>query len=59
MFNGIVDSVLHGCNVIDTCRNFRKGMSEKVVGQALRYLWQKENYQRNQFLVQSKAGYVF
>lgn len=27
-FNGIIDSVMLGCNVIDTCRNFRGGRSE-------------------------------
>lgn len=27
MFNGLVDSALLGCNVIDSCRNFRKGHS--------------------------------
>jgi aryl-alcohol dehydrogenase-like predicted oxidoreductase len=41
MFNGIVDSVLLGCNVIDTCRNFRKGRSENVVKLALKYLLEK------------------
>lgn len=40
-FNGIVDSVVIGCNMIDTCRNFRKGRSEKILGLALRYLSQK------------------
>ena len=28
MFNGILDSAIIGCNMIDTCRNFRKGRSE-------------------------------
>jgi len=26
-FNGLIDSVTVGCNMIDTCRNFRKGRS--------------------------------
>lgn len=41
MFNGLVDSALLGCNVIDSCRNFRKGRSEKVVGWALQHLCSK------------------
>ena len=38
MFNGIVDSVVIGCNMIDSCRNFRKGRSEYIIGLALRHL---------------------
>lgn len=37
-FNAIVDSVLSGVNMIDTCGNFRGGRSEIVISQALRYL---------------------
>ncbi len=37
-FNAIIDSVLSGVNVIDTCANFRGGRSEIVIGAALRYL---------------------
>ena len=59
MFNGIVDSVLYGCNVIDSCRNFRKGRSEKTIGLALQHLYEKEGFRRNNFMVGSKAGYVF
>jgi hypothetical protein len=59
MFNGIIDSVLLGCNVIDTCRNFRKGRSEAVIGLALRHLFEKEKYNRSNFFLSSKAGYVF
>lgn len=47
-----------GANVIDTCSNFRGGRSELVVGSALRYLTQVKNYQRNQLMISSKAGYV-
>lgn len=59
MFNGLVDSVLLGCNVLDTCRNFRKGRSEKTLGLALRYLCEQEGYERSSFFLASKAGYVF
>ncbi len=27
MFNGLVDSLQNGCNVLDSCRNFRGGRS--------------------------------
>lgn len=37
-FNGLVDSLLSGVNVIDTCRNFRGGRSEIVIGEALSHL---------------------
>lgn len=46
-FNGIVDSVMLGANVIDSCSNFRGGRSEIVVGSALRYLMEVKNYERN------------
>ena len=46
-FNGIVDSVMLGTNVIDTCRNFRGGRSEKAVRSALKYLIEMKNYNRN------------
>ena len=38
MFNGLVDSLNTGCNVLDSCRNFRGGRSEIVAGYALNYL---------------------
>lgn len=37
-FNAIIDSVLLGVNVIDTCSNFRGGKSQIILGAALRYL---------------------
>jgi aryl-alcohol dehydrogenase-like predicted oxidoreductase len=40
-FNGIIDSVNMGCNVIDTCHNFRNGRSETIVGLALQHLIRK------------------
>jgi aryl-alcohol dehydrogenase-like predicted oxidoreductase len=57
-FNGILDSVNMGANVIDTCHNFRNGRSEHVVGLALQHLIKNEGYKRNNFLISSKAGYV-
>ena len=59
MFNGIIDSVLLGCNVIDSCRNFRKGRSESIVRLALNHLLEKEEFSRDNFFICSKAGYVF
>ena len=58
MFNGLIDSVENGVNVIDTCRNFRAGASEKVIGRVLQYLFQEKKYQREEFFIASKAGYV-
>lgn len=57
-FNGIVDSVMLGSNVIDTCRNFRGGRSEQAVRLALKYLIDVKNYNRNELFLMSKAGYV-
>jgi aryl-alcohol dehydrogenase-like predicted oxidoreductase len=56
-FNAIIDSVMLGVNVIDTCANFRGGRSEMVVGGALKYLMKEKNYERSQILVSSKAGF--
>lgn len=57
-FNAIIDSVLLGTNMIDTCSNFRDGRSELVIGSAMRYLIEQKKYQRNQIMIASKAGYV-
>jgi aryl-alcohol dehydrogenase-like predicted oxidoreductase len=57
-FNAIIDSVLLGANVIDTCRNFRGGRSEQVIQAALRYLIEERGYSRDQILIMSKCGYV-
>jgi aryl-alcohol dehydrogenase-like predicted oxidoreductase len=58
MFNAIVDSLLFGMNVIDTCSNFRGGRSEKMVGNALEYLFQKHKFNRKELFISSKVGYV-
>ena len=57
-FNAIIDSVLSGINVFDTCANFRGGRSELVLGAAIRYLIAEKKYNRNMFFIQSKAGFV-
>lgn len=57
-FNGIVDSVLSGVNVIDTCSNFRGGRSEMSINSALQYLFRDKGYNRSQIFIQTKAGYV-
>lgn len=57
-FNAIIDSVLSGVNVIDTCANFRGGRSQIILGAALRYLIEIKMYDRKNFLLMSKAGYV-
>ena len=58
MFNGLVDSINSGCNVIDTCRNFRGGRSQQIIGSTLSYLIKQQGYTRNNFFIGSKAGYV-
>lgn len=57
-FNGIVDTVMLGANMIDTCSNYRGGRSEHVVSLALRYLINNKKYNRNELMIASKAGYV-
>ena len=46
-FNAIIDSVLSGVNMIDTCSNFRGGRSELVISRALRFLQDQKKYERN------------
>ena len=41
MFNGMLDSIIGGMNMIDTCSNFRGGRSEKVISLVLKYLIEK------------------
>ena len=57
-FNAVIDSVMLGSNVIDTCSNFRGGRSEISIGTALRYLIEEKKYSRNQIFICSKAGFV-
>lgn len=58
MFNGLVDTLNNGCNVLDSCRNFRAGRSEVIAGRALRHLVNDLGYSRRNFFLSSKAGYV-
>ena len=59
MFRAIVDSIKSGgMNVIDTDPLYRYGKSEKVVNAALNYLIKEEGYERGEFLISSKCGYI-
>lgn len=58
MFNGLVDTLSNGCNVLDSCRNFRGGRSELVAGRTLSHLVNDLGYSRNHFFLSSKVGYV-
>src|SRR5438105_9891926 len=54
----ITQSVRHGCNVIDTARNYRSGQSEHAVGAAIRMIVENHIAQRDELIVCSKAGYL-
>ena len=47
MFRGIVDSIISGINVVDTCPLFRYGKSEKVINAALNFLVKEHGYKRD------------
>ena len=44
--------------MIDTCALYRYGKSEKVINAALNYLIAEEGYNRNEFLISTKCGYI-
>jgi aryl-alcohol dehydrogenase-like predicted oxidoreductase len=59
MYNAIKTSVMSGgVNLIDTAINYRYQKSERTVGKALRTLIQKYEYERNEFFVCTKGGFV-
>jgi aryl-alcohol dehydrogenase-like predicted oxidoreductase len=59
MYNGIKTSVLSGgVNVIDTAINYRYQKSERTVGAVLKSLTSKYGYNRDEFFISSKGGFV-
>ncbi len=51
-------ALLSGINIIDTSANYADGGSEKLVGKILQQLVLKEQLQREEVVVVSKAGYL-
>jgi hypothetical protein len=59
MYNAVKSLVLSGgVNVIDTAINYRYMKSERTIGKALKALVDKYNYNRDEFFISSKIGYV-
>ncbi len=59
MYNAIKSCVFTGgVNIIDTSINYRYMKSERIVGKALKALISKYDYNRNEFVICSKIGYV-
>ncbi len=56
--DAIVEAVRQGINVIDTASNYRRGRSERCVGDAIGKLVQMREVFRSELLVASKAGFV-
>lgn len=47
-----------GVNHIDTCSSWRNQRSERVVGMAIRALIEKYGFERNEFFVNVKQGFL-
>lgn len=59
IYNAVKSCVLSGgVNMIDTAINYRYMKSERAVGKAISTLCQKYEYDRNEFVISSKIGYV-
>jgi diketogulonate reductase-like aldo/keto reductase len=59
MYNAIKSVVMSGgVNFIDTAINYRYMKSERTIGKALKALIDKYEYQRDEFIVCSKIGFV-
>jgi aryl-alcohol dehydrogenase-like predicted oxidoreductase len=54
----LVDAIKLGLNVVDTAANYRAQRSERVVGLALRALFDAGELTRDEVVVCSKAGYL-
>jgi predicted aldo/keto reductase-like oxidoreductase len=59
MYNAVKSLVMSGgVNLIDTAVNYRYMKSERTIGKALKALVEKYNYNRDEFFICSKIGYV-
>ena len=59
MYNAIKSVIMSGgVNVIDTAINYRYMKSEKTIGKALKALIDKYDYNREEFFICSKIGFV-
>jgi len=59
LYSQAVQAALHsGINVIDAAINYRHQRSERSIGVAIRELISREEIQRDEFVVCSKAGYL-
>lgn len=51
-----IQLITNGCNVIDTAPNYRNGMSEVAVGQALERVIRETGIGRDELFIMTKAG---
>lgn len=55
---GVKEAVRSGINVIDTASNYRYGMSEKEIGEALKELFDAGEAKREELVICSKGGFI-
>lgn len=54
----IVRAVELGCNMIDTAANYRFQRSERAIGQALKFIEERQTYGRDELVICTKGGYL-
>lgn len=55
---GVKQAIRSGINVIDTASNYRYGMSEKEIGEALKELFEAGEVKREELIISSKGGFI-
>lgn len=56
--DAIVEAVSNGINYIDTASNYRFGVSEEEIAEALETLINEQGYKREELVISSKAGFI-
>ncbi|MCH9814069.1 MAG: aldo/keto reductase [Epsilonproteobacteria bacterium] len=56
--DAIIEAVSNGINYIDTASNYRYGISEQEIKEALDILLETKGFQREELVISSKAGFI-